>query len=94
MELATRYKIIGVEVVGFGAFVLFLLLLELNEAVTNQIAQNFSWVWGIVEITMILVGLELLSLNAKTFAKTRAREGKITAWQVLATRLRRFTPKL
>ena len=67
MELSTRYNIIGVEIVGFGVFVLFLLLLESNEAGTNQVVQNFSWVWGIVGITLILVGLELLSLNAKMF---------------------------
>ena len=70
MELSTRYKILGVEVVGFGVFVLFLLFLEYNEAGTNQVVQNFSWVWGIVGITLILVGLELLSLNTKMFGKT------------------------
>jgi hypothetical protein len=72
MELGTRYRIVGVEVVGLGAFVLLLLFLELNEAGTNQAVQNFSWVWGVVGITLILVGLELLSLNAKAFAKTKA----------------------
>ena len=70
MELSTRYKIVGVEVIGFGVFVLFLLFLEYNEAATNQVVQNFSWVWGIVGITLVLVGLELLSLNAKMFRKT------------------------
>ena len=70
MELSTRYKIVGVEVVGFGIFILFLLFLEYSEAGTNQVVQNFSWVWGIVGITMILVGLEILSLNAKMFRKT------------------------
>lgn len=70
MEIVTRYKIIGFEVVGLGAFVLLLLVLEFSEAKTNQIVQNFSWVWGIVGITLVLVGLELLSLNAKAFAKS------------------------
>jgi hypothetical protein len=70
VELSTRYKIVGVEVVGLGVFVLFLLFLEYNEAGTNQIVQNFSWVWGIVGITLILVGLEILSLNAKMSGKT------------------------
>jgi hypothetical protein len=72
MKLGTRYRIVGVEVVGLGAFVLLLLFLELNEAGTNLAVQNFSWVWGVVGITLILVGLELLSLNAKAFAKTKA----------------------
>ena len=70
MELSTRYKIVGIEVVGFGVFVLFLLFLEHNEAGTNLVVQNFSWVWGIVGITLILVGFEILSLNAKMFGKT------------------------
>ena len=70
MELSTRYKIVGVEVVGFGIFTLLLLFLEYNEGGTNQVVQNFSWVWGIVGLTLILVGLEILSLNAKTFGKT------------------------
>ncbi len=75
MELGTRYRIVGVEVVGLGAFVLLLLFLEWNEAGTNQVVQNFSWVWGIVGISLILVGLELLSLNAKAFAKRKADSG-------------------
>ena len=70
MELSTRYKIVGIEVVGFGVFVLFLLFLEYNEAGTNQVVRNFSWVWGIVGITLILIGLEILSLNSKMFRKT------------------------
>ena len=36
----------------------------------HHIVQDFSWVWGIVGITLILVGLELLSLNSESFAKT------------------------
>lgn len=51
---------------GFGVFVLILLLLEYNEAGTNPIVENFSWVWGESwGVTLILVGLEILSLNAK-----------------------------
>ncbi|HZY47504.1 MAG TPA: hypothetical protein VFE96_06870 [Candidatus Bathyarchaeia archaeon] len=69
MELATRYKIVGVEVVGFGLFVLLLLFLEYTEAQTNPVVNNFSWVWAIVGITLILVGLEQLSLNRKLFRK-------------------------
>jgi len=63
VELATRYKIVGIEVVGLGAFVLLLLFLEYIEAGTNQVVENFSWVWGIIGVTLILVGLEQLSLN-------------------------------
>jgi hypothetical protein len=62
VKLATRYTIIGVEVVGLGAFILLLLFLEAREAGNNQTVQSFSWVWGIVGISLILVGLELLSL--------------------------------
>ena len=69
MQLATRYKIIGIEVVGFGLFVLLLLFLEYTEAGSNQVVQNFSWVWAIVGITLILVGFEQLSLNRKLFGK-------------------------
>jgi hypothetical protein len=69
MELSTRYRIIGIETVGLGAFVLLLLSLELLEAGTNQVVQNFSWVWGIIGFTLILVGLEQLSLNRTIFSK-------------------------
>ena len=63
VKLATRYKIVGIEVVGLGAFVLLLLFLEYSEAGTSQVVQSFSWVWGIVGVTLILVGLEQLSLG-------------------------------
>ena len=65
MKLATRYMIVGVEVVALGAAVILLLFLESGEVGTNQTVQNFSWVWGIVGVTLILVGLELLSLNRR-----------------------------
>jgi hypothetical protein len=65
VNLASRYRIVGVEVVGLGLFVILLLLLEAREAGTDQTVQGFSWVWGIVGITLVLVGLELLSLNRR-----------------------------
>jgi hypothetical protein len=66
LKLATRYKIVGIEVVGLGAFVLFLLFLEYTEAGTSQVVESFSWVWGIIGVTLILVGLEQLSLNRRS----------------------------
>ena len=62
-NITTRHKIIGVEVIGLAVFLLVLTLLELLETKWNQIVQNFSWVYGIVGITLILIGLEILSLT-------------------------------
>jgi len=61
----TNLKIIGVEIVGLGAFMLLLLYLELNETNSNPTVVNFAWVFGIIAITLILVGLETLSVVRK-----------------------------
>jgi hypothetical protein len=58
----TNLRIIGIEIVGLGAFVLFLLYLELAETNNDATVVNFAWVLGIVAITLILVGLETLSV--------------------------------
>ncbi len=77
MNLTTRFRIIGVEVVGLGLFVIVLLLLEAREAGTDQTVQGFSWVWGIVGITLVLVGLELLSLNRRlTLESSKPQESQ------------------
>jgi len=70
MELRTRYQIVGVEVVGLGAFVLLLAYLELRQADPSGLVQGFTWVWGVVGITLILVGLEIPSLNRLLPAST------------------------
>jgi hypothetical protein len=62
MKTSTRFKIVGAEVVGMGSFLLLILVLQLRESGFNLIVQNFGWDYGIVGITLILVGLELLSL--------------------------------
>ena len=62
LKVATRSKIVGTEVVGLGAFLLIILTLELRSAHAVGIIQSFGWDYGIVGITLILVGLEILSL--------------------------------
>ena len=62
MKPDTNLRIIGVEVVGLGAFILFLLYLELTETNNNSTVMSFAWVFGIVAISLILVGLETLSV--------------------------------
>jgi hypothetical protein len=62
MKVSTRFRIIGVELVGLGAFLLFLIALELSQAGGNSTIINFAWVFAIIGITVLLVGLETLSL--------------------------------
>jgi len=62
LKIDTRFKIVGTEVVGMGAFLLVILALELRSAHTDSVIQSFGWDYGIVGITLILVGLEILSL--------------------------------
>jgi len=63
MNTTTRYKIIGVEVIGLGVFLLLLILLGLVQTGWNQFVQNFVWACAIVGITLVLIGLEILSLT-------------------------------
>ena len=63
MKLAGRYRIIGVEVVGLGAFLLLIMLLQLIQSSWNASVEQFAIVYAIIGITLILVGLETLSLN-------------------------------
>ena len=56
MNLRTRYRIVGIEVMGLGAFLLFILLLQLLEYGWNQIVEKFGWVYVIIGLTLILVG--------------------------------------
>jgi hypothetical protein len=65
VKLTTRFKIVGIEVVGFGVFVLALLDLEYNQSKTDPVVLNFVWIFIIIGITLILVGLEILYLTKK-----------------------------
>jgi hypothetical protein len=63
LKLGSRYRIIGVEVLGLGAFLLLIMLLQLVESGWNSSVEEFAWVYAIIGITLVLVGLETLSLN-------------------------------
>jgi len=62
MKPDTNLRIIGVEVAGLGAFILLLVYLELGETNNDPTVVSFSWVFAIVAITLVLVGLETLSV--------------------------------
>lgn len=62
MKLDQRFRIVGVEVVGLGAFLLAILLLNLLETNWNPGVVSFGWVYAIIGVTLVLVGLETLSL--------------------------------
>jgi hypothetical protein len=62
VKIASRFKIIGTEVIFFGIFVLTLVALELRDANGDSVILNFAWVFIVIGITLILIGLELLSL--------------------------------
>ena len=65
MKLAKRFRIIGVEIVGLAAFLLFILLLQLVESSWNPSIEQFAIVYAIIGTTLILVGLESLSLSKR-----------------------------
>ena len=48
-----------------GAFLLLLLILELDETNGNPTVVSFGWVFALIGITLILVGLETLSLTRR-----------------------------
>jgi len=64
LKVATRFKIVGIEVVGLGVYNLLVLFLQLGEApVTGRsIVQSFGWDYAIIGGVLIAVGFELLSL--------------------------------
>ena len=72
MKIETRFKIVGTEVVGLGAFLLIVLFLELRSSHEIGVVQSFGWDCGIVGTTLILVGLEILSLIKYLPSKTSA----------------------
>ena len=61
-KVATRFKIVGVEVVGLGVYNLLVLLLQLSQAPGQSIVQSFGWDYAIIGGVLVAVGLELLSL--------------------------------
>ena len=69
MNLATRYRIVGTEIVGLGAFLLLIMFLQLMESNWSSSVERFAWVYAIIGATGILVGLEILSLNRYLKAK-------------------------
>lgn len=54
----------GVEVIGLGSFLL-IMLLQLIESNWNSSLEGFTVVYAIIGATLILVGLETLSLNTR-----------------------------
>lgn len=65
VKLTARFRIVGTEVVGLGAFLLLLLFLELGDTNGNPTVVSFAWVFALIGITVVLVGLETLSLTRK-----------------------------
>jgi hypothetical protein len=57
-RVSTRFRIVGVEVAGLGAFLLFLFAVAL---LTRNI-QAFDWDFAIVGGTMVMIGYEILHL--------------------------------
>jgi hypothetical protein len=62
MNLVTRFRIVGREVVGLGAFLLLLVVLQWREAPADSVVGNFGWVYAVIGTTMILVGSETVAL--------------------------------
>jgi hypothetical protein len=62
-SLTTRFRIVGWEVVGIAAFLLVLVLLQVNEAPGVGIVGSFAWVYAVVGVTLLLVGLETVALT-------------------------------
>jgi hypothetical protein len=62
LKLATRLKIVAWEAVFLGAFLLAMVFLQLSEAGSASAVVSFAWVYGIIGVTLILVGLEGVSL--------------------------------
>jgi len=74
MKPDTNLRIIGIEIVGLGAFILLLVYLELTETNNNATVVSFAWVFGIVAITLILVGLETLSVARRLNSSVEAKK--------------------
>ena len=62
LRLASRIKIVGWEFVFLGALLVALVALQLGESGGSPTVESFAWVYGIVGVTSLLVGLETVSL--------------------------------
>jgi hypothetical protein len=62
MKTSTRFRIIGTEVVGIGSLLLLVLALQLKESHFDLLIEKFGWDYLIIGVTLILIGLETLSL--------------------------------
>jgi len=62
LRLATRLSITAYETAGLGAFVILLAFLEKQEVGGNPAATNFAWVFWLLGVVLIVVGLESASL--------------------------------
>ena len=83
-KIATRFRIVGIEVVGLGIYNLSVLSLQLWESHGQSIVQNFGWDYAIIGGVLIAVGLELLSLvkflpSKEVASKVHRQESLVTA---------------
>jgi hypothetical protein len=70
MRLHTQIRVVGAEVVGIGGFVLLLLLLEGRAAGWSALTVSFGTAFGIVGLTLVLVGLEAMWLGSRVESET------------------------
>jgi hypothetical membrane protein len=73
LRLSTRFKIVGWEFVFLGAFLLAIVGLQLEEP--DTLVGSFAWVYGIIGVTGILVGLETVSLVRQLPTEPKQPEG-------------------
>jgi hypothetical protein len=62
VKVATRFRIVGVEVIGLGAYLLVMIYLGVLRGEAGTGFQSLGWEYGIAGVTLILVGLEILHL--------------------------------
>ena len=62
MRLSTRLRIVAWETVFIGAFLLAVVALQLSES-SESVVGSFAWVYGIIGVTAVLVGLEAVALT-------------------------------
>ena len=65
LKPTTRLKIVAWEAVFLGAFLLAIVSLQLYEASSASSVVSFGWVYGVIGVTLVLVGLEGVSLVRK-----------------------------
>ena len=65
LKLTTHLKFVAWEAVFLGAFLLAILSLQLYEDGSANSVGSFALVYGIIGVTLVLVGLEGVSLVGK-----------------------------